>query len=155
MTEMTLVLAAGGSIVDIDVTLFVQLGIFLTIWAVARWGYSKSFLKAIDARTEGIDGQLREVSRLESESDERQSRYETKITEARNAAARGRVKALADAERVERELYEGAEKKTRSRMEEARASIAKDLDKARGQLQAQAQQLAGDIAARVLGRKVA
>ncbi len=148
-------LGSGGSVVDLDGTFFVQVGIFFVVWIILARGYFRPTLKALDARHEGTQGRFEIARRLEAQSDQWSAKIDTTLADARAQASTARAGLIVDAEGREREVFEGAEKTSRERVNLARERIQSEMEAARKELRPRAETLASEIASKVLGRKIA
>ncbi|HEV8324008.1 MAG TPA: ATP synthase F0 subunit B [Myxococcota bacterium] len=148
-------LASGGSVVDLDGTFFVQLGIFLCVWIVLARGWFRPVLKVLESRRERTEGALARATTLERESDLWGAQCDARIAATRAEAAEARIGLLVDAEAREREVFEQAEKAARGRIAQARDRIQGEVERARKELAPRARELAMDLAGKVLGRRVA
>jgi F-type H+-transporting ATPase subunit b len=149
--------AAGGHdppLIDIDATLFIQLGIFLVLFVVLRKFVFLPYLEAKKDRAANIDGAREKANRLQSDAAEKLDRYERRLTDARKEAAAGRSKERAEGEAKAAEVLASARQKAEGRLSEARTKINKSVPAAELALRTRADELARAIASKVLGRAV-
>jgi F-type H+-transporting ATPase subunit b len=114
----------------------------------------KPLMQVLDQRSERIEGARARAERLVREAEDLASRHRDAIREAREAAEQQRRQLLDEVRtRIAGEL--GSARSTAEfEVERARADLGRALDEARGQLRGSAQELAGQIATRVLGRPI-
>ncbi len=109
-------------------------------------------LRLLEAREQRTSGSLDEASRLDVEASALGAEVDARLTEARARAHARRAAIMADAETQERTLLEAASADAARAIETVRSSIAEELVGARAGLQGDARALAGEAAARLLGR---
>jgi F0F1-type ATP synthase membrane subunit b/b' len=150
----SLVLAENIPIIDLDSTVFLQLGVFiLTALLLSRYLF-KPYLAVRNARVAGIEGARDEARRMAEEADAKIAEYDRAFNTARTKANLERGKLQSEAVVREREIVEGARATTTQALGDARARIAKDADAARAELQPRTREIARDIATKILGREV-
>jgi F-type H+-transporting ATPase subunit b len=149
--------AAGGvhPLIDIDGTVFIQLGLFLLMAFAATQLLFKPYLKMREERTAGIEGARREAKELENEAEGRMADYEQRLGRARDAALDEQRKVRAEAAAHQREVTEKAREQAAVTLAEAHAKVVEETSRARQELLPRADALARDIAAKLLGRQVA
>ena len=109
-------------------------------------------LRLVEEREQRTAGSRAEAARLEAEASSLGAELEARLTEARARAQARRVAIMADAETQERALLAAASADASQAIDGVRRSIQADLTAARAGLQGDARALAGEAAARVLGR---
>jgi F-type H+-transporting ATPase subunit b len=114
----------------------------------------RPILRVLDARTEKIAGTRLRAEKLAAEADEVLARYQGSIREVREEAEQDRKARLAEARRESADRSAGARAEAESEIEQARQEIRAGLAEARSQLRPQAEQIAREAAARVLGRSL-
>jgi F-type H+-transporting ATPase subunit b len=156
-STVLLTVAAGGEhpLIDLDLTVLVQFGLFLLTAIIANQLLFKPYLKMRDERSAGIEGARSEADRLSAEADARLTDYEEKLAAARNRANEQRRSIRTEAADHQREVTDKARAEAQKSFTEARTKVEKETEKARGELMPKADELAGDIVSKLLGRKVA
>ena len=114
----------------------------------------RPIFKVLDARAEKIAGTRRRAEKLAAEADEVLARYQRSIREVREEAEQDRKERLAVARRESAEQSAGARAGAEREIEQARGQIQAGLADARSQLRPQAELIAREAAARVLGRSL-
>src|SRR5687767_10540790 len=101
---ITLLLTAGGApespeqqLLDVDATLFIQLGLFLLITVVLGRLLFRPYLRVRAERVSRVEGYRIEAARLEAEAAARLARCEVDLAEARRIGAGERAVARAEA----------------------------------------------------------
>lgn len=114
----------------------------------------KPLIQVLDQRSERIEGARGRAERLAREAEDLAARHRDAIREARELAEQQRRQLLDEVRtRVAGELG-SARASAESEVERARADLARALDEARRQLTGTAQELAGQVATRILGRPI-
>jgi len=147
-------LAAGGAILDIDGSVFVQLFIFIVMALVAtRWLF-RPYLKMREDRHQGIDGAKDEAKKLSAEADAQLADYEQKLAAARSRANDEQRKIRAEAAAHQSDVTEKARAKAQTTIDVARAKVETEVEAARKELLPQAETIAQNIATKLLGREL-
>ncbi len=142
-------------LLDLDGTLFVQLGLFLAIMLLLTQLLWKPYLKIRNERTTRVDGYRADAKRMETESVERLRKIEADLGEARRTGSADRAKARAAAQEREQVLVGQAQAEAGRALAAARAALETTLTTERGTLKSRAEVLGRQAAERILGRKVA
>jgi len=106
----------------------------------------------LDARAEKIAGTRARAEKITADADEVLARYESSVRDAREEAERERKEQLASARSESVERSAAARAEAERELERAREQIGAALAEARTSLRPQAELLAREAAARVLGR---
>jgi F-type H+-transporting ATPase subunit b len=112
----------------------------------------RPMLRVLDLRDERTGGARRRAGRLEEQVRELVARYERSLQEARQTAERARREMLEDASRRAAQETGAARAACESELARVRLELAAALAEARRGLRSQAEELAREAAARVLGR---
>ena len=112
----------------------------------------KPIFRVLDERDERIAGTRARAVALEQETDQVLSRYESQVAAVREEAEQERRSLLEAARGDALGTTGGARAQAEGEIERARSEIQGALESARGSLRSQAQELAQQAAARVLGR---
>ncbi|HLU68869.1 MAG TPA: ATP synthase F0 subunit B [Kofleriaceae bacterium] len=141
-------------LIDIDHTVWIQLALFLLVALIGSRLLFRPYLKMRDERTAGIEGARDEGARLSAEADARLAHYESQLQAARARAQDERRKVRAEAAAHQREAVERARAEAAAAFEQARARVVRETEAARAQLMPRASQIADELAAKLLGRRV-
>jgi F-type H+-transporting ATPase subunit b len=112
----------------------------------------KPIFRALDEREEKITGTRRHGDRLIAEADEVLERYEQAVREARRDAESDRKQTLESARAEGAAMTAGVRNESKQEVGRAREEVAAALEEARAKLRVQSEELAKEVAARVLGR---
>jgi F-type H+-transporting ATPase subunit b len=152
MAPHFLTLAAAGSIVDVDATFFIQLGIFIVIGVMLYAVLIRPVVRLIEARRDATEGSMERAGRMSQEAADLSRDVERQILDIRTAASAERLRFIEEARRQEREILERARAESRRGLEATRAEMEKSAAGARAALRLEVDALASTVAARVLGR---
>jgi F-type H+-transporting ATPase subunit b len=149
--------AAGAEhpLIDLDFTVLVQLVIFAVTAILATRLLFRPYLNMRDRRKAGIEGAREEAAHMSAEADAQLADYESKLRQARARAEEERRSLRAEAAAHEREVVAQTRAQALSAQEDARRTIEQQTEQARSQLAPRADQIAREIASKLLGRKVA
>ncbi len=148
------VLLSGGSIIDLDGTVFVQLGMFFVAFVVLYALVFKPMVALLEAREEAIDGAKAQAKHLDIEVKEKQASFEAELRKVRGASGEERDRLRAEGLEIESKLLDRVRTETLSVVSEARTRLESEANLARQELNSQRPQLAREIAAKLLGREV-
>ncbi|MCL2722940.1 MAG: ATP synthase F0 subunit B [Polyangiaceae bacterium] len=154
LTASRQILAEGGVTVDFDLSLFVQVIIFVALIIVLKPMLFDPMMRLFEAREKRIEGTRREASKEDERSSKALAEYEAILAKARAAGAAQRDALRAESVRKEAELMAGVREKAAATLQHGRANITTEADAARKQLRTEATALGRQIAGRVLGREV-
>lgn len=147
-------LLQGGSIVDLDGTVFVQLAMFFIAFLVLYALVFKPMVALLDAREEAIEGARDQAKQLDSDVRAKQEKFETELRRVRTTSGEERERLRGEGQELERQLLDRVRAETQGLVSEAKVRLDGEALAARGELNAQNGDLARDIASRVLGREV-
>jgi F-type H+-transporting ATPase subunit b len=155
-SSVLLTVAAGGEhpLIDIDSTAFLQFGIFVLTALVASRLLFRPYLAMRDRRSAGIDGARADATRMSAEADGKLTAYEAELAAARSRANDERRAIRTEAAEHQRQVTDKARSESIAALEQAKAKVTSETEAARSQLMPRASQLADEIAAKLLGRKV-
>src|SRR5262249_9341329 len=142
---MLTLLAENIPIIDLDSTVFVQLGVFIVTALILSRFLFKPYLAVRNARVAGIEGAKDEARRMDEEATAKIAEYEHAFNAARSKANLERAKLQAEAVVREREITEAARAATTQALDEARARVSKEAEAARAELAPRAKEIARDI----------
>lgn len=143
---------AEPQLIDIDATLFIQLGLFLGLVAILRQLFFKPFLALKDAREAVTDQPKRDAHDLETRAFTLAGEYDRKIAEARTRGQEERRTLSARSQARERGIREAVRTEVGATLAAARSRLADEGKKARSALAAEVDTLGRKMAERLLGR---
>jgi F-type H+-transporting ATPase subunit b len=155
MDQALVSIASGPPLIDIDWTVLVQFGLFLLLYVVANKLLFQPYLRLRERRKEGIDGARAEAERMTAQADASLVNYEKQLAAARTRANEEGRKVRAEAAAHEKDVTDRARAEAQTAIDQATAKMRQETDAARLQLLPQANQMARQIASKLLGREVA
>ena len=147
-------LAEGGVTVDLDLTLFVQLGFFLVLLFVLKPTLFDPMMKLFEEREKRIEGTRHQATKEDERSAKALAKYEAILGKAQEAGASERDRIRAEGLKREADIMTQVRAEVAATLERGRAEIAQESKTARELLHAEARGLGREAAARVLGREV-
>ncbi len=152
-TQLT-VFIASGSLVDIDSTLFIQLGIFLFMVFILRSLLFKPVIRLIEARDEATLGAVKKAAELQREAAAINADFETTIGKVRNEATADRNKTIDAAKQSEREILSTAKEHAARLMSETRTRAENEMRNVQKNLEEETRTMALLLAEKILDRRV-
>ena len=141
-------------LIDVDHTVFIQLGIFLLLMVILGkflWG---PYLRVRTQRVERVDGYREEAVKLEADAQQRLQRADAALAEARRVGAGERAVARAEAHNREQTLLAEATAADQRKLAEARTRLTAAVEAERKKLQGDSSDVAMSAARKILGREV-
>jgi F-type H+-transporting ATPase subunit b len=152
LSPLLLSAATEQPLIDLDGTVFIQLGIFLVLLVILRALVFKPFLRLLDEREKRTSGARAETERLLADAAAKVQAYEASIQSAKLAALDDRAKIRATGAGEARSILEAARQKTQRSLEDARKDLAKDVAQSRQELSRRATELGRAVAEKLLAR---
>jgi F-type H+-transporting ATPase subunit b len=149
---LTLHALVAAPVVDIDGTLFVQGGIFLALVVILKPLLFTPWLEAQRRRGESIEGAIAKAKTLRSDADTLATDYDQRFSAARDRSLELRSKARRDEEASQAKAIAEARAKASASLDRERERLQKEAEQARGALAGRVDDLAAQIASKVLGR---
>ena len=156
-TALVLLAAEGhkpAPLVDIDGTVFVQLGLFLLLLLFLNRLVFRPYLALLKERDENIDGARTEAQTMNDRATTDLDSYEDQVMKARKEAATVRAELREEGEKTAAEVLAEARGQSEAKITAARDKIHKSADAARLALRTRADGIAKEIATKLLGREV-
>lgn len=148
------VFLSGGSPVDLDASLFIQLGIFVVAFFMLRALVFKPVMKLFDARVEAMEGSKQEAAAMEQDAVAKREAFEGELRAVRQKANEDRDKLRSQAQGLARELTDKARRENTATLSSAKAQLDVEAKDARGKALTDAPALARQIAEKLLGRSM-
>ena len=143
----------NAGMVDVDLSLLIMLGLFLTFAFLLHTLVLKPLIAAQTKRFESMGGAREGASESELKAAERRLEYESRLTKARQDAVLVRDQIKGDAEQQAAATIEALTVETHKQVADNMALLADTAAKARAQMKAQVESLSADLSARMLGGK--
>ncbi len=144
----------GGGLIDLNLSLLVQVVNFLILLVVLyRFAY-KPLLTTLEGRTATIKQQLAEAQAAREQAQRQAAEFEARLREAQAEAQAVRERALREAAELRERLAAAARQEAARLLEAARAEIAQDVRRAKSELRAEVGTLAVEIAERLIQKSL-
>ena len=140
--------------VDVDLTSIVVLVLFVGFTLVIKPLLFDPMLKLFEEREKRIDGAKLQARKIDEKSATALAEYEKEMAKARAAAQAEREKIRLEAVKREQEILGRARTAAAEALENGKRAVQEEAARARAALKVDAPKVAGDLAARVLGRGV-
>ncbi|MBN2529112.1 MAG: ATP synthase F0 subunit B [Deltaproteobacteria bacterium] len=150
MSSSLLNIASGGSLVDLDGTFFIQLGIFFVMFIFLHFALFKPVMRMIAARREATEGTTQRALQMKFDASELADDVDGKLVDIRSSAILERNRIIDDAREREREILSNAHAAAHREMENARVKMQSSGDAVRDQLRKDVGQLADAVMSRML-----
>ena len=141
-------------LIDVDGTIFLQLGIFLVLMFVLGRFLWKPYLRVRTERVARVEGYREEAVQLEADAQQRLARADAALAEARRTGAGERAVARAEAHAREQTLLAEATAAAQRKLADARGRLIAAVQVERQKLESESSQVAAEAARKILGREV-
>lgn len=145
---------SGGISIDFDKTFVLQMIIFAGLILALKPLLFDPVLAVFEEREKRTDGAKAEARSMQEEAGELLRRYEKELEKVSQVAAQERDRARSETSKLEAEILGEARKVAARIVEEGRKKLESEISSARFDLGRQSEQVAREIAQRVLGREV-
>jgi F-type H+-transporting ATPase subunit b len=140
--------------IDLNLTMIIQLFIVLSLVAILSQIVFKPFLAILQERKDRVKGAEERARDLQRRSEELMERYRESIAAAHAQGATIREKIRKESLAKEMEILQKAMEEANRLIQEIKMRITDEMETARAGLQSQAQNLSREIAERILGRSL-
>lgn len=147
-------LMSGGVDIDIDRTALLMMAVFAVLVVLLKPLMFDPILKVFEEREKRTEGAKAEARKMQEKAGELLRSYETELERVNQAAAEERERIRTETAKLEAQILEEARQAAAKIGEEGRSRISKEVNAIRFDLGRQSEQLAREIAAKVLGRSV-
>lgn len=141
--------------ISVDWTLGLQFLNFVILLLILNKFLYRPLQKIMAERREKIDGAHAKAVELESSVEEKMTRYQQQLNEAKFMANEERNKLKKTAADEEAKILSDAQGKATAQLQLIKLQVAEEAEKAGQILKSEAEALAGQIATKVLGRELA
>ncbi len=152
MMHLDIVMASGGSIIDLDVTFLILVGIFFVVMIVLTTLIFNPMFAVIDARRKAVEGAMEDSKKLRKEANVKKEEYDARIAEIKRRAGDEREAMRTAARKAEGEILDRGKTDAQKTLDEARDALASQIAEARSSLVAESRKLGEALADRVLGQ---
>lgn len=154
MNLLSSVLLSGGSIIDLDGTMLVQMGLFFVTLIFLQFLVFKPMVALFEARDAAIDGAKEEAKKLSAEADDAGTTFDDEMRKVRAAAQEERERLRKEGHSLENTLLGKVQTETQGQLAEAEKKADHEAEKVRREMQAKLPVIAHQIASKLLNREV-
>jgi len=154
MNVLFTALLSEGSIIDLDGTIWIQLGLFAAAFLVFRPLIFRPMVALFEARENAIEGSKLEALRLQDEASAESEEFEVEMRRLRLQAGQERDRLRAEGKRLERNVLDRVRVETDRQLAEADSKLKSEAAKLRADLDQTIPTLAKQIASKMLNRDV-
>jgi len=147
-------LLSEGSIIDLDGTIWIQLGLFAVAFLVFRPLIFRPMVALFEARETAIEGSKLEALRLQDEASAESEEFNVEMRRLRLQAGEERDRLRAEGKRLERTVLDRVRDETDKQLAEADAKLQTEAAKLRTEIDRAVPVLAKQIASKMLNREV-
>ena len=140
--------------ISLDFTIVLQILIFVILWLILKNLFFQPYIALLDERQQKTAGARDRSDVLEHESERLRIQYEEGAAKAQAAGYAAKDLILQDARQQRESILGQARQEAAGFLERARAEIQSELAKQRDLLIREAQGVAQEMAAKILGRRV-
>jgi F-type H+-transporting ATPase subunit b len=154
MNVLFTALLSEGSIIDLDGTIWIQLGLFAVAFFVFRPLIFRPMVALFEARENAIEGSKLEALRLQDEASAESEEFDMEMRRLRLQAGEERDRLRAEGKRLERTVLDRVREETDQQLAEADAQLKSEAAKLRAEIEGSVPNLAKQIASKMLNREV-
>jgi F-type H+-transporting ATPase subunit b len=154
MNVLFTALLSEGSIIDLDGTIWIQLGLFAVAFLVFRPLIFGPMVALFEAREKAIEGSKLEALRLQDEASAESEEFDVEMRRLRLQAGEERDRLRAEGKRLERTVLDRVREETDKQLAEADAKLKTEAAKLRAEIDQSVPALARQIASKMLSREV-
>ena len=154
VTILGTALLEGGVDVDLNLTFVIQVGLIVVLLLVLKPVLFEPMLKLFEAREERIDGAKKKARETDIKSAKAETEFQTQMGKAQASGNVERERLRNEGVKAENEVLAKVRAETAAFLDDRRQKAQEELKAARSDLQGSAQDLAKQLATRVLGREL-
>jgi len=154
MNVLFTALLSEGSIIDLDGTIWIQLGLFAIAFLIFRPLIFRPMVALFEARENAIEGAKLEALRLQDEASAESEEFEDEMRRLRLQAGEERDRLRAEGKRLERTVLDRVREETDKQLAEADAKLKTEGARLRAEIDQSIPLLAKQIASKMLNREV-
>src|SRR2546422_2093411 len=137
-----------------DQTFLIQIVLFVALWLVLKRWWFEPALRVITERRARSEGAVREAQAVQAEAERLRREHAAALEAAKSEAQREVQGMLRDAEVEQKRLVAEASADAQRLLGGVRVRIGEDVATARRELRSQVQDIAREVARKVLGRAI-
>ena len=154
MNVLFTALLSEGSIIDLDGTIWIQLGTFAVAFFLFRPLIFRPMIALFEARENAIEGAKLEALRLQDEAAAETEEFDEEMRRLRLQAGEERDRLRAEGKRLERTVLDRVRAETNRQLAEADTQLETEAARLRTEIDQGIALLAKQIASKMLNREV-
>ena len=154
MNVLFTALLSEGSIIDLDGTIWIQLGLFAVAFFVFRPLIFRPMVALFEARESAIEGSKLEALRLQDEASAESEEFDVEMRRLRLQAGEERDRLRAEGKRLERTVLDRVREETDRQLSEADAKLKTEAAKLRTEIDQSIPSHSNQSASKMLNREV-
>ena len=140
--------------IEIDWTFFLQFANFIVLLFVLNVLLYRPLRRVMADRKQTIDGSYQSAKDMESRIQEKMERYQAQLKEAKMRGNQEKASFRQEALEQEAKIVGEARESASARLQNIKDQVAQEAASASAALKSETETLAGQIASKVLGRKI-
>lgn len=140
----------GAAAIDVDGTIIVQMVLFWFVLIFLHFVLFRPYLKAVDAREDGVEGAREEAAEMETRAGVVIEEYEEKMRQARRDAQDVRESLRNQGLQEQNDMVQEVRDELQSKLKEERARIDQKVASARADIEKRAEGLAEAMTQKIL-----
>ncbi|MEZ4287303.1 MAG: ATP synthase F0 subunit B [Polyangiales bacterium] len=154
MNVLNSALLSGGSLIDLDGTWYVQLGLFAVAFFALRSLIFKPMVALFEAREEAIEGAKLEAKRLHGTAKEAAEKFDEQLREVRLRAGEERDRLREEGRHLEQSVLSKVNDEIEGQRHAANEKLKQEAARLRSEIKNDVPTLAQQIASKMLKREV-
>ena len=154
MNVLFTALLSEGSIIDLDGTIWIQLGLFAVAFLIFRPLIFRPMVALFEAREQAIEGSKLEALRLQDEAAAEDEEFDVEMRRLRLQAGEERDRLRAEGKRLERTVLDRVREETDKQLADADQQLATEAARLSTEIDGTVPALAKQIASKMLNREV-
>lgn len=154
MNVLLTALLSEGSIIDLDGTIWIQLGLFAVAFLIFRPLIFRPMVALFEAREHAIEGSKLEALRLQDEAAAEDQEFDVEMRRLRLQAGEERDRLRAEGKRLERTVLDRVREETDKQLADADQQLATEAARLSAEIDGTVSALAKQIASKMLNREV-
>jgi F-type H+-transporting ATPase subunit b len=140
--------------IHLDFSVFYQVILFLVLWLILNKLLFQPYLHLLDERERKTSGAQHDSTDLEFEGARLKAQYEESIAQAQAAGYAAKDAILQEARQQREKILNQARQEAALTLERTRSEVMAAMERERGLAAAEVAAVAGEMVAKVLGRRV-
>ena|SRR5262245_34267948 len=141
--------------ISLDISILYQIILFIVLWLILSKILFQPYLRLLDERERKTTGAQHDSADLEHEGARLRAQYQEKITQAQATGYAAKDAILQDARQQREKVLAEARQQASQTLERVRGEIAAAMEQEKRLAAAEVATVAGEMASKVLGRRVA